>query len=255
MIRAKKRFGQNFLTDLSVIEKMLFAIAQSGYQEIFEIGPGTAALTAPLLQRGYAVCALELDKDLIGELTKRFHRYSEQQWTLMQGDVLSFDFSAYHALERKLLVSNLPYNISTPFFLKLVFEKVFRPGFFLVQKEVADRLCAQASDSAYGRLSVMVSTVFQFEKLFDVPQEAFVPAPKVQSTFVKMSLREKIISTDAGFEALVKQAFSQRRKTIANTLKSYSLDFSALGLSEKMRPQELTVEQYLALYRQYLTSD
>lgn len=249
MIKARKRFGQNFLQCPNTIGEMLACIDHSGLKNTLEIGPGLGALTIPLLLSKYNVHCIEIDFDIVSFLTEKLDKFDESQLTIEQGDVLKKPLmETIETRGLNFIFSNLPYNISTPFFLKLVFEKVHVPGFFLVQKEVAERLCAPCGSSNYSRLSVITSTTFNFERLFDVPPSAFSPAPKVQSTFMKMTVKDDVFPVDKKFEVLVRDAFSQRRKKISNTLKEYALDFDALGLDEQLRPQELSLQDYIKIY-------
>lgn len=249
MVRARKRFGQNFLEDRAIIENMVQAIDATNPDSLLEVGPGLGALTQPLLRQGKTLYCLELDRDIVAFLLEKLESYLESYLTIEQGDVLGKPLlQIIKDTKAQVLFSNLPYNISTPFFLKLIFEQVYLPGFFLVQQEVAKRLCANVGSSDYGRLSVMIATGFECEKLFDVPPTAFSPQPKVDSTFIALQPKKSPIKVDDDFEALVRDAFSQRRKKISNTLKHYAVDFHALDLNPASRAQELSLEDYRKIY-------
>ena len=249
MVKARKRFGQNFLNSPEIINKMLEMITQSNPQRLLEIGPGLGALTFPLVSQNRALHAIELDRDLIDYLEDKSRRYPSDLFSLEQGDVLDKNLNEILQKHKsQLIISNLPYNISTPFFLKLVFDQVAYEGFFLVQKEVAKRLTAQAGQTHYGRLTVMINTCFQAHSLFDVPSDAFSPAPKVQSTFFHLKLKKDRFTPCTVFEKLIRDAFSERRKKISNTLKDYHFDFESLNIDSNLRPQDLTLEDYQALY-------
>lgn len=249
MVKARKRFGQNFLEDKVVISRMLDSVTQAQVRNVLEIGPGLGALTVPMLKEGLCVHCIELDFDIIEFLNEKLSGYLGASCTLQQGDILQVPLHEKISADNiEMIFSNLPYNISTPFFLKLVFEKIRIDGYFLVQKEVAQRLCAAPGETDYGRLTVMLSTAFSFTEIFDVPPTAFSPQPKVQSTFIKMSLKKDIFPVSDSFEDLIRQAFSQRRKKISNTLKSYDVDFQALGIDSSQRPQDLSLPDYIAIY-------
>jgi len=173
--RAKKKFGQHFLTDQHTIERIIRAVAPKSDDTMIEIGPGPGAITAPLLLLLKHLHAVEIDRDLAAALRTRF---SATQLTLHEQDVLSFDFAALNGDFR--CVGNLPYNISTPFLFHLgAYADKLIDGTFMLQKEVVDRMVALPDSAAYGRLSVMLQYRLHMEHFFDVLPEAFTPPPKV----------------------------------------------------------------------------
>ena len=213
--RAKKRFGQHFLTDRHYIARIISAIAPQPDDVLVEIGPGPGAITGPLLGKLDHLYAVEVDRDLASALRARF---PTDKLTLHEADVLSFDFFVLGPRFRA--VGNLPYNISTPFLFHLAsFADQLVDGTFMLQKEVVDRMVAAPDSAAYGRLSVMLQYRFQMKRLFDVPPGAFTPPPKVDSAIVRMvplpADRLRAVN-DERFAAIVGAGFGQRRKTLAS---------------------------------------
>ena len=250
--RARKRFGQNFLVDGNIIARMIRAIAPEPGQQLVEIGPGLGALTLPLLQAVGRLQAVELDRDLVAELARRCQGAGEL--VIHQGDALRFDFASLRENEQPLrIVGNLPYNISTPLIFHLLdYADIIADMHFTLQKEVVDRLAARVGDDAYGRLSVMVQYHFRVERLFNIAPGAFRPVPQVDSAFVRLiPHRSKPIEVNdvAVFSRLVAQAFSQRRKTLRNTLKGL-LDeeqIRAAGVDPALRPEQVDLAGFAAL--------
>ena len=245
--QAKKRFGQNFLVDQGIIAAIVAAIAPLPGDNMVEIGPGLAALTTPLVAKLGHLSVVEIDRDIVARLRKRF---SPEQLTIFDADALSLDFSKLGQDLR--VVGNLPYNISTPLLFHLAdFAEQVRDMHFMLQKEVVERMVAQAGSTDYGRLSVMLQYHFDMEHVLDVPPESFYPEPKVMSAVVRMVPRaEKIAARDAAMlKQVVSAAFAQRRKTLRNTLSAYldAEDFAALGVDARARAQELTVAQFVRI--------
>ncbi|MDR1934194.1 MAG: 16S rRNA (adenine(1518)-N(6)/adenine(1519)-N(6))-dimethyltransferase RsmA, partial [Candidatus Accumulibacter sp.] len=248
---ARKRFGQNFLVDAQVIGAILAAVAPQGDDLVVEIGPGLGALTAPLLQRLAHLHAVEIDRDLVARLRQRF---PADRLSLHAGDALAFDFGGLAAAGRKLRVlGNLPYNVSTPLLFHLArFAAQVHDLHFMLQKEVVERLVAEAGSAAYGRLSVMLQYRFVIERLLDVPPQAFDPAPKVDSALVRLIPRragELAARDETRFAALVAAAFSQRRKILRNTLSGIVAPalFARLGIAPGARAETLSVADYVRL--------
>ncbi|MDH3408150.1 MAG: 16S rRNA (adenine(1518)-N(6)/adenine(1519)-N(6))-dimethyltransferase RsmA, partial [Gammaproteobacteria bacterium] len=218
--RPRKRFGQHFLTDPSVIDAIIRAVAPAKDDVIVEIGPGQGAITRSLAARSGALHAIELDRDLASRLVREFA--DNCNVTVYAADALSFDYAALGPSLR--IVGNLPYNISTP----LLFELLNYRGHivdmhFMLQKEVVDRMAAAPGSKAYGRLSIMLGCHFQIDALFDVDKSAFDPPPEVTSAVVRLAplpAGTYIIEDEARLSKLVAQAFSQRRKTIRNSLRN-----------------------------------
>lgn len=251
MHKARKRFGQNFLHDQRVIDRIISAISPKPADNIVEIGPGQGAMTEGLLAgTDGRLQVVELDRDLIPILRAKFFRASEL--VIHEQDALKFDFSELAQTTPLRVVGNLPYNISTPLIFHLLsFKDHIRDMHFMLQKEVVARLCAEPGSSAYGRLGVMVQYYCDAQHLFNVGSGAFQPAPKVDSAIVRLHPRApKVVAKDEeNFSKLVRQAFSQRRKTLKNNLKGWlnAEQIESLGISASIRPEKLSVEQFVAL--------
>ena len=241
---ARKRFGQNFLIDSRVIDAILASINPSPNDSVVEIGPGHGAITSGLYSSGCDLTLIELDRDLVPNLLASFVCESPKRCRLINQDVLRVDFGALGTQLR--IVGNLPYNISTP----LLFKLLERGGqikdiHVMLQKEVANRITAAPGNSAYGRLSVMVQASSSVESLIEVPPESFAPIPKVDSGVVRIipnrNRRHRIQCMDA-LTYVVKQSFSQRRKTLRNNLKEIIKpeEFDYLGIDPQDRAEQLS---------------
>lgn len=250
--KARKRFGQHFLTDASVVVRIVNAVNPQTNDHLVEIGPGLGVLTVELLRCVPAMDAVELDRDIIPKLAARCG--TKGQLTIHASDALRYDFSQLAADGRALrIVGNLPYNISTPLMFHLLESKaVIRDMHFMLQKEVVDRLAAQPSTKDYGKLSVMMQYYCRVEHLFDVPPTAFDPPPKVDSAVVRLVpyAEPPVLVHDMRlFEQLVTQAFSQRRKTLRNTLKTLlsAETMVALGIDPSRRAETLSLQEFSLL--------
>ena len=259
--QARKRFGQNFLHDASIIANILAHAQASPGQHWVEIGPGLGALTKPLLQTQVKLDVIELDRDLVSHLQKQFAGHANL--TIHSADALNFDFSTLAPGNKKLrIIGNLPYNISTPLMFHLLENtSCIQDMIFMLQKEVVDRICAASGSKKYGRLSVMMQYYCATDWLFDVPPESFEPSPKVMSAIVKLNPHAEppvTIKDIASFKQLVTQAFSQRRKTIRNSLKDLVNEEQMLDLNidPNLRAESLTLEQFalLNLHSKSITS-
>ena len=252
--QARKRFGQNFLIDPASIGAIVAAINPLPGERLVEIGPGLGALTRPLIAAAGALEAIEIDRDLASGLINTFGN----RLTLHTVDVLDFDFDSLGDDLR--IIGNLPYNISTPLLFHLTkYTKRLRDIHVMLQKEVVERMVAAPGASNYSRLSVMLQYRFQMEKLLDVPADAFDPVPQVDSAVVRLlPLRSQplVARDEAQFQRVVAAAFSQRRKTLRNSLKSIvgTATLDALGISPSARAQELSVAQFVAL-ADHVTAD
>lgn len=246
----RHRFGQHFLEDESVLQRIVEAIHPQKNQNLLEIGPGLGALTLRVLPLCLELTAVELDRDLILPLQKKCE--SLGQLTLYQQDVLTFFLSNAHKNHEGLwrLFGNLPYNISTPLFFHLLTQReMISDMIFMVQKEVADRVTAKSNDSAYGRLSVMMQYACEAEKLFDVPATAFRPPPQVESSILLLKPKKRsLLAQDENlFSKMVSSAFQMRRKTIRNSLRLFISDWSLFSFDSKLRAEDLSVEDYIQL--------
>jgi len=249
--RARKRFGQNFLSDAQVIQRIIATIQPGREDLILEIGPGQAAISGHLAETGAELHLLEIDRDLAVRLETRFAGASNVR--VHAGDALRADFSEIVAGRRFRLVGNLPYNISTPLlFHVLRWRNLVTDMHFMLQQEVVKRMAASPGGKSWGRLSVMCQVYCQVTHLFNVPPEAFIPAPRVQSSFVRLvphGTSPVTIRDMPAFERLVSQAFSMRRKTLRNCLKGLldSSQIEAAGIDPGLRPETLGVAEFAAL--------
>lgn len=250
--QARKRFGQNFLSDNFYIEKIIAAIAPKNTDHIVEIGPGLGAITEHLVTKAKALDVVELDRDLIPRLEKRFSDITN--FTIHQNDALKFDFTQLPNSDEKIrVVGNLPYNISTPLIFHLLEQKhVIEDMYFMLQKEVVERLCAAPATKQYGRLSVMAQYFCEASMLFVVPPGAFSPAPKVDSAIVRLKPHATIknpVKDPKVLGKIVTAAFNQRRKTIRNSLKDWLTidDFEQLGLSPTERAERLSLDNFIQI--------
>jgi len=248
-VRARKRFGQHFLHDKNVITRIINQINLQPAQTMVEIGPGTGALTFPLLEQVAKLHAIEIDRDLAQLLQTRV---PADRLTIHCVDVLKFEFCK-HFESRLNVVGNLPYNISTPLIFHLLDQaSCIDQMIFMLQKEVAERICAEPGSNEYGRLSIMVQSQCQVEWLFNVSADSFSPPPKVESAVIKLYPGKHTCSSINDrklFNELVRTAFSKRRKTIRNALKSLVPEQILLdsGITLSSRPEELPVETYINL--------
>ena len=246
--RPRKRFGQHFLHDAGVVARIVAAIAPAPDDRLIEIGPGEGVLTAPLLERVRRLEVIEIDRDLATRLRDAF---PSERLVVHEADALSFDFGALPAPLR--IVGNLPYNISTPLLFHMAaFVDRVRDMHFMLQREVVERMAAQRSTRAYGRLSVMLQTRFRIERLFYVPAGAFRPPPKVASAVVRLKPLAPGERASVDFGALsrvVAGAFSARRKKLRNALPLAADDFATLGLDPDLRPENLSPGDYVRVAR------
>lgn len=251
--RARKRFGQHFLQDDWVIEQMLQALNPQSQDALVEIGPGLGALTEPLIQRAKRLTVIELDRSLANHWQQRASR--ESVLTVIQQDALRVDFAdlAEQQGVRLRVLGNLPYNISTPLLLKLLEQSVaIQDMLLMLQAEVAQRLTASPGSKAYGRLTVLTHYYCDVELLFLVPAEAFRPAPKVTSAVVRLIPHQQPPYPVADLGCLQKicaAAFSQRRKTLRNSLQALFTgeQLKALAIDPTERAESITLEQYCRL--------
>ncbi|MGB5299783.1 MAG: 16S rRNA (adenine(1518)-N(6)/adenine(1519)-N(6))-dimethyltransferase RsmA [Thiogranum sp.] len=255
--KARKRFGQNFLHDPLVIQRIVQAINPRPGERLVEIGPGQGAITLPLLKACQHLEVVELDRDLIQPLAEKTATAGEL--VIHQQDALRFDFRSLANGERLRTVGNLPYNISTPLLFHLIEQSdVIQDMHFMLQKEVVDRMAAAPGSGDYGRLSVMVQYHCRVEPLFRVGPGAFKPAPKVDSAFVRLIPWPEPpfpVKNTGDLTVLVRQAFSQRRKTLRNALKHLlsEQEIKATGTDPSARPETISLEQYVALANQLAT--
>lgn len=260
--RHKKQLGQHFLSSPGIVEKIIRAVAPKPGEFIVEIGPGGGALTFPLLRAHGELTVIEFDRDLIVPLAEEGAKHGKL--TIVHRDVLKVDFGKLghgHDVEGPLrLVGNLPYNISTPILFHVMeHAEAVKDMHFMLQKEVVDRMAAEPGSRTYGRLSVMLQAVCRVTPLFDVPPGAFTPPPKVDSAVVRLvprPLGEAGVRDAAHFARTVAAAFSQRRKTLRNSL-STVCDADAIraaGIDPAARAEAVPVEAYITLSNQLIAA-
>src|SRR5512139_186903 len=248
MHKARKRFGQNFLVDEQIIADIVRAIRPEADDNMVEIGPGLGALTRPLLKQLNKLHVVEIDRDIIARLKTD---YPQDKIVIHEGDALKFDFAELPVPLH--IVGNLPYNISSPLLFHFSdYAARITDMHFMLQNEVVERMVAEPSTPAYGRLSVMLQYRFYMEKLLDVPPQSFRPAPKVDSAIVRMiplPLEEVMVRDEKRFAEIVGTAFGQRRKTLRNTLKAYlnEADFERLGIDAQLRAENLGVAEFVRI--------
>ncbi|MDH5435671.1 MAG: 16S rRNA (adenine(1518)-N(6)/adenine(1519)-N(6))-dimethyltransferase RsmA [Gammaproteobacteria bacterium] len=250
--RPRKRFGQNFLHDANIIARIIDVIHPKPEQQLVEIGPGQGALTSLLLNQLNHLDVVELDRDLVSLLEKQYPDRSKL--TIHSADALKFDYCQLAKQDKKIrLVGNLPYYISTPLIFHLLDQRhCIQDMYFMLQKEVVERMAAQPSTKSFGRLTVMVQLFCQVEKLFTVPPGAFNPPPKVDSMIVRLTPFETPqydIKDQALLRQIVNQAFSQRRKTLRNALKKSLTDeqIRTVDIDPGARPETISVQGFVNL--------
>ena len=248
----RKRFGQNFLRDESVIDAIGRAISPTESDHLVEIGPGEGALTQSLIGSGCRLDAIELDRDLTASLLAAFSVHPE--FKLHTADALAFDFSSLVAANDPLrIVGNLPYNISTPLIIRLLDQlQLVKDMHFMLQLEVVERLAAAPGSKLWGRLGVMAQFHCEVELLFEVPPSAFYPPPKVQSAVVRLTPRcapEWPAVDVAALKRCVATCFATRRKTLRNNLKGVidANRLEDLGIDPGARAETLTISDFIAL--------
>jgi len=244
--RPRKRFGQHFLHERGVLERIVEAVAPAKDDFIVEIGPGEGALTKALLAKVPKIEVIELDRDLAARL-------KDERIAVHQADALDFDFGQFPRGTR--VVGNLPYNISTPLLFHLArYAERVRDMHFMLQLEVVERMVAAPSTPEYGRLSVALQARFRMKKLFNVSKGAFRPPPKVESAVVRMEpLADPPALEGTPFDDLLRGAFSSRRKQLRNALPLAAADFTSLGIDPTARPENLSPADYVRI-AQYLGS-
>jgi len=250
---ARKRFGQNFLHDQQVIDRIIASIAPKPEDLLLEIGPGQAALTRPLIASGAELHVLEIDRDLVAQLEKKFAHIDNI--TIHSCDALKADFAEITGNRPFRLIGNLPYNISTPLIFHLLrWHELVIDMHFMLQKEVVKRMASGPGSKAYGRLSVMTQFRCKVTPLFDVQPESFSPAPRVCSSIVRLQPLPAPpfdAGPDKNLGQVVAAAFSQRRKTLRNSLgKLFSAEqLVAAGIDPGQRAEQLDLSQFAALAR------
>ena len=250
--QARKRFGQNFLQDQQIIDRIIREIAPTAEDRLLEIGPGQGALTRQLARSGARLDCVELDRDLADHLRHQYRDYDNVR--IHQHDILKFDLNELSLGGKRVrIIGNLPYNISTPVLFHLLqYYQQIQDMSFMLQLEVVERMAAAVGDKNYGRLSLMLQYFCEAEKLFNVPPQAFNPQPKVNSAIVRLSphceppVKAKDVET---LKVVVRTAFNQRRKTLRNSLKTLisASELSELPIDMTLRPENLCLADYVTI--------
>lgn len=252
--RARKRFGQNFLHDPSVIQRIVDVINPQQNDHLIEIGPGKGALTNLILERAGKLDVIEIDRDLIDVLKTSFD--TNEHLKIHEADALTFDLSQF-GNQNLRIVGNLPYNISTPLlFHLLTYKEYIKDMIFMLQKEVVNRICAESGNKQYGRLTIMLQCYCDVESLFTIKPGAFNPSPKVDSAIVKLTPLSKpryALTDHESFKIIVREAFSQRRKTIRNALKKFisEPEIVKLDIAPETRAENLQISDFVKLANYY----
>lgn len=252
---ARKRFGQNFLHDQAVINRIIDSIAPQQHDHLVEVGPGEGALTTPLSQCESRLDCVELDRDLAAHLQNKFG--SNDRVTIYQQDILKFDLSSLvndkTPKNGLRIIGNLPYNISTPVMFHLLqYHELIADMTFMLQLEVVHRLAARVGEKNYGRLGLMAQYYCDIEHLFNVPSAAFTPKPKVSSAIVRLTPHKTFKVQAKNVETLqnvIRTAFTQRRKTLKNSLKALISEdrIRELNIDIGQRPENLSLEDYVRI--------
>lgn len=255
MDKPRKRFGQHFLRDHKIIQRIVAALAPEPGENLLEIGPGLGSITVPILKIAGSLAAIEIDRDLIPILENNCKNFGNL--LVYKKDVLDFDLKvAAHNKPLLRIFGNLPYQISTPLIFHMIkFNAVIADMHFMLQKEVADRLTAVPGRKSYSRLSVMAQYHYQIKQLFSVPPQAFRPKPKVNSCVVRLVPHPYIHRAAHNyqrFETIVKQAFSQRRKILRNSLNGLKQEISEQSwvnarINPTKRAENLSVDDFVRL--------
>ncbi|MEP2057800.1 MAG: 16S rRNA (adenine(1518)-N(6)/adenine(1519)-N(6))-dimethyltransferase RsmA [Maribacter litoralis] len=256
-VKAKKHLGQHFLKDEAIAKQIADTLLQQGYKNVIQIGPGTGVLTKYLLLRDSNLVAMDLDSESITYLNQTFpleHPKAfegDGSFKVIEADFLNFDISSLFGDEQFGITGNFPYNISTQIVFKMLELRQQIPEFSgMFQKEVAQRICSPKGSKAYGILSVLVQAFYNAEYLFTVEPDVFDPRPKVQSGVLRLTRKENFeLSCDEQLlYRVVKTAFNQRRKTLRNSLKTFTLsDNLREDTIFDLRPEQLAVDDFIAL--------
>jgi len=257
---ARKRFGQNFLTDNSIVQKIVDSAELSSDEHVIEIGPGRGKLTIPLINTGVSLTLVEIDRDLVAELEETLPM--QDQINLVQGDILKCDWKdLIKDGATNKIIANLPYNISSPLFFKLVRERHQLESItIMVQKELAERILHDGKGKKlkdYGILSVVAGNTFHVKKICSVSSSCFTPRPKVESTVIQLTPIKNYIKNEQDFFQFVKKSFNGRRKLFLTHLKKNEtelyeeLSSQTLQFLHNLRPENLLPEQYLKLYQEH----
>jgi 16S rRNA (adenine1518-N6/adenine1519-N6)-dimethyltransferase len=247
----RRKFGQNYLSDPAIIFEMSQSISPQIGSNFFEIGPGMGALTKVLNLDGIFIKAIDIDKNNIDFLSNKFK--GPATYEFLHGDILSFPLNFLEDKKYRI-VGNLPYNISTQIILKFIdWSNEVEDLHFLVQKEVAEKINGAIGTKNWGKLSIKLSMFFHTQILFDVPPESFDIKPKVNSSFIRLipKTNDMDLSTKNKLFKIIDMSFASRRKNIKNNLKKANLDWDQLDIDQSLRPEEVSLENYLKIAKHY----
>lgn len=254
-LRAEKKFGQNFLLDLNLTDKIVRQAGDLSNHHVIEIGPGPGGLTRSILKAApKKLTAIEFDPRAVKALSS-LQEAAQGKLEIIEGDALAFDLKTISDAPR-IIIANLPYNVATPLLIGWLEQISADKGFvdqmiLMFQKEVAQRIAAHVNEKPYGRLSVLANWLCDTKKLFDVPRHAFTPAPKVTSSIVKLTpkKRDSVQPNFNDVEQVTAAAFGQRRKMIRSSLKNYQQFFDEVGLDETIRAENIAGDDFIKLAR------
>ena len=247
MIFAKKKWGQNFLVDNNLLEKIINNVKIDSNENVLEIGPGQGALSEKLVGICNELHMVEIDRDLIAIL-KQHNKLSQAE--IINQDILKVDLPALD-IENPVVVGNIPYNITSPIVFWLIkYLASWNRAYLMVQKELAQRLTAKIGTKDYSRLTVMTSLYFDIKICFLISPNVFLPKPKVQSAFIEIIKKENSSHHNINlksFDQVVRMAFNQRRKMLRNSLSSLNIDIKNCGIDFTERPEQLSVEDFIEI--------
>ena len=248
MIKAKKKYGQNFLIDSTVTKNIVDLINPQDEDTILEIGPGLGSITFPILDKIKKIDVIEIDPDMVTFLNNS--KYSKKI-NIHTNDILKIQDNFFENFNK--IIGNLPYYISSEILIKICnINKKNKKIYFMLQKEVAERISSPPGNKIYGRLSIIIQYFYDVEKLFDVAPNSFNPPPKINSSMVELipknEFKEKILNF-VNFEKITKLAFGQKRKTIKNNFREVlsEADFKILNINSQNRPETLTVDDFVRI--------
>jgi len=247
MVFAKKKWGQNFLVDNNLLEKIINNVKIDSNENVLEIGPGQGALSEKLVGICNELHMVEIDRDLIAIL-KQHNKLSQAE--IINQDILKVDLPTLD-IENPVVVGNIPYNITSPIVFWLIKHLAsWNRAYLMVQKELAQRLTAKIGTKDYSRLTVMTSLYFDIKICFLISPNVFLPKPKVQSAFIEIIKKENPSHHNINlksFDQVVRMAFNQRRKMLRNSLSSLNIDIKNCGIDFTERPEQLSVEDFIQI--------
>lgn len=246
-VKAKKHLGQHFLNDENVAKRIADSLTLNGYNKVLEIGPGMGVLTKYLLEKPIETFVVEIDTESVAYLEKHYEKLHDH---IIAEDFLKYNLKKVFLDEQFAIIGNFPYNISTQIVFRTLEMRDQIPEFSgMFQKEVAERICEKKGSKAYGILSVLAQAFYDTEYLFTVSEHVFTPPPKVKSGVMRMIRKENytLPCNEKLFFTVVKTAFNQRRKTMRNSLKSFLSDSLKENEIFNMRPEQLSVEEFISL--------